>query len=222
MSDGLLAVIWLLVLASGIGGCVLLHRLGLPSTYARDLLHIGTGVWVLGWPLWDDRIAPMLLLGAAVAATALVPLAAHSSPAFDKLKHTFASGDERWTGLVLYTLSYLALTWVGLSGHPFAAAAGLLALSLGDGVGGAIGRRFGRHPFRAPGGKTKSLEGSASVALFAAIAVLVAAWRLDVAIGIAAVVALGALAAIAEAASPRGTDNLIVPAVVWGVAEAVT
>lgn len=222
MNDWTLAAIAIAVLCAGIGSCVLLHRLGVASTYTRDVLHIGTGVWVLGWPLWSGLTAPLSIVIGAAVATALVPIVARTSRTAARVQRTFASGDELWTGLVLYTTAYAALTWIGLSGQPFAAGAGLLALSLGDGIGGAVGRRFGKHHFTVPGGKTKSFEGSAAVAVAAALAVLVAAWRFDVVIGAPKVAGLGVAAAVAEALSPRGTDNVIVPATVWGLAEAVT
>ncbi len=218
MTDGVLALAWLVALAAAIAGCVLLHRWGVASTYTRDLLHVGTGVWVLGWPLWRDWLVPTLLVSGVMTATLLVPRAAHRYAFAGRIEHTFASGDEIWTGLGWYTLSYAVFSWVGLAGLAFPAAAALLALSLGDGIGGAIGRRFGRHRFRVPGAKTKSLEGSLAVALFAALGVALAAWHFDAQLGLAAILALGVVAAIAEALAPRSTDNLIVPAAVWTIA----
>jgi phytol kinase len=222
MIDLLLAIGWLVALAVAVGLLLMLRRAGLASTYARDLLHVGTGVWVLGWPLWSGRLGPLLIVSLAALLTLVVPHAARRSRRVAAVQRTFAEGDERWSGLVLYALAYAALTWVGLGGRPFAAAAGLLALSFGDGIGGAVGRRFGRHRFRVWGGKQKSLEGSVAVAIAATVGIGIAAWRFDVALGIPAALGLGMAAAVAEALSPRGTDNLFVPASVWGIAQAGT
>ncbi len=219
MTDALLAIAWVGALGAALATLMLVHRAGLATTYARDLLHVGTGVWVLGWPWWHNAAAPVLITGAAALATAWLPDLARRRPAAARIRDTFAGGDERWSGLCLYTASYAALTWIGLWRAPFAAAAGLLALSLGDGIGGAVGRRFGAHFFRAPGGKQKSLEGSLAVAVAAAAGVLVASWRFNAPVGASRVALLGAGAAVAEALSPRGTDNVVVPAVVWGLAE---
>jgi phytol kinase len=219
MSDPGWTALWLAVLAGGIGGCVLAHRLGLASTYARDLLHVGTGIWVLGWPLWNGRIAPLALVTSAALATAAVPLIARRSRAADKLKQTFASGDERWSGVVLYTSAYALFSAIGLLGSAFPAGAALLSLSLGDGIGGAVGRRFGRHRYQALGAKAKSWEGSATVAVASVAAVALAGWRFDASLNLPVITGLGLAAALAEALSPRGTDNLIVPAVVWALAE---
>jgi dolichol kinase len=222
MSDPVWSALWIVVLAAGIGGCMLAHRLGLASTYARDLLHIGTGIWVLGWPLWNGRAAPLALVFSIALATAAVPLLASRSRAASRLQHTFAGGDERWGGLVLYTAAYAIFSAIGLAGPAFPAAAALLALSLGDGIGGAVGRRFGRHRFQAPGGKPKSWEGSAAVAVASGLAIGIAAWRFEAPVAVPTVAGLGLGAALAEALSPRGTDNLIVPAAVWALAELVT
>jgi dolichol kinase len=222
MSGGLLACGWIALLALAIAACVLLHRAGLPSTYSRDLLHVGTGVWVLGWPAWEARLAPLAIVSGALAATVAVPMLATHSRTAARVQRAFTGGDERWAGLTLYVVAYAALTGLGLFHSAFPAAAALLALSLGDGLGGAFGRRFGRHHFNAPGGKRKSIEGSLVVAAAAAVGAGLAAWRFDAGVGPATCIAIGAVAAAAEAASPRGTDNLIVPATVWLLAETVS
>ena len=219
MSDLVGAVVWVSVLAGGLGGCLLLHRLGLRATYVRDILHIGTGVWVLGWPLWRGWAAPALIVVLAFLATAALPLLARRSSWALLVKESLTSGDERWSGLSLYVLAYAVLTCVGLVGGAFAAGAALLSLSLGDGIGGAVGRRFGVHRYHVPGGKLKSVEGSLVVALAATAGVLVAAWRFGAHPGAAGALGLGAVAALAEALSPRGSDNVVVPAVVWGAAK---
>ncbi len=219
MNDLFVSVIAVSVGAAGIGGCALLHHFGLASTYVRDLLHVGTGVWVLGWPLFHGRIAPLAIVCLAALATLSVPLLSRSSRRVARFRNTFASGDERWSGLSIYTLSYALFTWAGLTRDPFPAAAALLALSLGDGIGGFIGRRFGTHRFRAFGAKHKTLEGSLAVAFFAMLGVSVAAWRFGQTISFPAAAGLGVGAAIGEAMAPRGSDNVVVPALVFCLAE---
>jgi dolichol kinase len=213
--DRELTILWLTLLSSGVGGCVLLHRWGLATTYVRDLLHIGTGIWVFGWSFWKSPVWPLTIVFAALAVTSVAPLLARSSSIARRVMSSFAAGDERWAGLILYAASFAALTVAGLLGSPFPAAAGLLALCLGDGLGGAAGRRFGRHFYRVPGGKRKSWEGSAIVAIGATIAVLLTARWFHAAPGMQAMAGLGLAAAAAEALAPRGTDNIAVPLVVW-------
>jgi len=218
MSDLGWTATWAAVLVAGVLGCVAVRALGLASTYVRDLLHVGAGVWVVGWPWWHGRAVPVAIVAAVAVATALVPVIARRASLVARFERSVSGGDERWTGLVLYTLAYAALTWIGLGGDPFPAAAGLWALSFGDGLGGAVGRRFGHHHYRAPGGKRKSLEGTLAVFAAATAGVWLAAHRFDAGAGAATILALGAIAAAAEAAAPRGADNAIVPAAVFAAA----
>lgn len=221
MSDLTMAVLWLAVLAGGVGITVLAHRLGLSAAHARDLLHVGAGLWVLGWPWWDGLVAPLAIVAGAAVAVALVPAAARRFESVDRFRRSVAGGDEVFGGLVVYTLAFAVMTALGLTAWPapvYPAAAGLLALSLGDGVGGLVGRRFGRLHYTVPWGKRKSVKGSVAVAVFAALgAALAAAW-FTAGIGPWRAIALGAVAAVTEGLAPRGTDNALVPAAVWGAA----
>jgi dolichol kinase len=219
MSDPALLVLSFAVLAAGLGGCALLHRFGLSTTHVRDVLHVGTGVWVLAWPMFEGSVAPLAVVTLAAAATLSVPWLARISPAARRVHDTFAAGDERWSGVSLYTVAYALFTWAGVRGDPFPAAAALLSLSLGDGIGGFVGRRYGKRYFRAPGGKRKSFEGSLAVALAAALGVWLAGWRFGAEVPLLLALGLGMAAALAEAVAPRGTDNFVVPATVWALAE---
>lgn len=214
MTDLLLAAAWLAWLALGLGVVLALHRRGLPGSTARDLVHVGAGSWVLGWPWWQTSLVPVsIVLGAA----ALVPALPHLSGRLaSALPRALAEGDERWSGVALYTASVALFTILGLSGQPFPAGAALLALALGDGLGGAIGSRWGRRRYRLPWTKARSVEGSLAVALFATLGVLLAAATLGAAPSVGVVLGAGVLAALAEAASPRASDNLVLPLVVWG------
>ncbi len=214
MSDSLQAALWSALLVAGLGGAIVVHRLGVPRTYVRDLLHVGAGVWVFGWPFWHRPIVPVAIAACAALATALVPWAARRVRIAGRLHDAVADGDERWVGLERYTLSVLFLTTAGLF-EPFPAAAGALALALGDGVGGAVGRRFGRRFFVAPGGKRKSLEGSITVAVMATVGVLAAAAWFGVEVSVSQAAAAGVIAAFAEALAPPASDNMFVPVSVW-------
>lgn len=219
MSDLGWLALWLAIGGAGVAAVIALGALGLRATYARDLLHVGAGAWALGWPAWHGAVAPLALAATVTVALALVPTLARAVPLAARLERTVAGGDERWSGLVHYAVAATALTAIAVAGHGFAAAAGLWALALGDGPGGAVGRRLGRHRFRAPGAKPKSLEGTAAVALGAAFGALAAGAWFAHPIAPAVALAIGAVAALAEAVAPRGTDNLTVPAAAWLAAE---
>lgn len=205
------------MLAAGFSVCVGLRALGMPRTYVRDLLHVAAGIWPLGWPLWTSAAVPIAVAGAGFAVTLLVPLAARRMRLAARLRDSVSGEDEAFRGLVLYAASVAALTCAGMLGDAFPAAAGLLALALGDGLGGAVGRRFGGRRFTLPFAKAKTFEGSAAVALFAAAGVCVAGVRFGAHPTWWWIAAAGIVAALAEALSPRATDNLIVPAAVWAL-----
>lgn len=180
-------------------------------------------MWVLGWPWWSGLTAPLVIVGAAALVVSLVPpLAGRLEPAA-RLRRSVADGDEAFAGVVVYTLAFAALTAIGLTARPFPAgafpaAAALWALSLGDGLGGLIGRRYGRHDYATPLGKRKSVEGSTAVAVFSALGAAAAGAWLGADIAAWQAVVLGGTAAVVEGLAPRGTDNALVPVAVWGVA----
>lgn len=222
MTDlGLLAV-WVCVLGAGLVTVVVSRRLGLATTYARDLLHVGAGVWVFGWPWWHRPVVPIAIVMSALVLTAAVPILAKRIAAFARFRDSVSGGDERYLGVCLYVVSFAALTSVGLLLRPFPAAAGLFALSLGDGLGGFAGRRFGRLGYRTPWGKKKTLEGSVVVALASGLGCQLATRLFDATLPITSLVVLGTLSAVAEALAPKTGDNLFVPVVVWCAAEVLS
>jgi dolichol kinase len=221
MGDGFQALAWVGILIFGLSVCVALRKAGLPATHVRDLLHVGAGCWVFGWPWWRSGVAPVGITLVAALALLLVPVLAARVSLFAAFQQSVSGGDERWNGLVLYALSFALMTWLAWRSSPFPAAAALLALALGDGIGGAVGRRFGRHFFAVPGGKRKSFEGAAAVAIAAAAGAWIASFYFGAGSKPAVIIGIGVVAAIAEALAPRSSDNLLVPAVVFLFASAV-
>jgi dolichol kinase len=217
MVDAGLAALWVAILLGGLLVAGGLAKLGLSRSHVRDTLHVGAGVWPLGWPFWHAPLAPLAIVWTAFLAMSALPSVGKHLPWLARVQGGVASQEEAWSGLVLYTFSVAVLTTVGLCRAPFAAAAALLALALGDGVGGAVGLAYGVRRFRFPGGKTKSLEGSLTVALFSTAGVLLAARWFSAPVGFGLALLAGLVAAVAEAASPRATDNLVLPACVFGV-----
>ena len=216
MHDGLLVLVWSMVFAGGLGACLWLAGRGLPRTYVRDLLHVGAGVWPLGWGAWHSPWPPVGVALTGFGLLLAVPLLGRALPAARSLERAVSGDGETWSGLVLYALSAAAFTAIGLLGRsPFPAAAALLALALGDGLGGLVGRRWGRLHYRVPWAKTKSVNGSFVVFLCAAFATDLAGSLFGVPLGGGRVLAAGLAAAAAEALAPRATDNLLVPLAVW-------
>lgn len=217
MSDGALVAAWLGVLAGGLVVCVALARAGVPMTSVRDLLHVGAGIWPLGWSAWSSAAAPCAVAAAGAAAVLLVPQLALRLPVAAKVRDAISSGDERFEGVALYAIASAAFTAAGFALARGPAAAALLALALGDGLGGAIGRRYGRRRFQAPFAKAKSLEGTVAVALFGALGAWLGLWATGGSAPLWTIAIAGGVAAAAEALSPRATDNLTVPAAVFAL-----
>jgi len=215
MTDFMLGTTWLAVLGAALAGALVLRTLGVAATYVRDALHIGAGIWVLGWPLWHGIAIPIAIVVATAIVIALVPTLARHVRIADRVERAVTGGDEQWGGLILYTIAYAIFTAIGLVADPFPAAAGLLALSLGDGIGGAVGRALGDHHYRAPGAKQKSIEGSIVVMLGATAGALIAAQLFGAPLHLGGAVIIGLVAALAEAFSPSGTDNLVLPIAVF-------
>ncbi|RPH66649.1 MAG: hypothetical protein EHM78_23140 [Myxococcaceae bacterium] len=219
MHDGLLVLVWSLVFAGGLGACLWLDGRGLPRTYVRDLLHVGAGVWPLGWGAWQSPWPPVLVAVTGFALLLAVPLVAPRLEAARALERAVSGDGEAWSGLVLYGLSAAAFTAIGLLGRsPFPAAAALLALALGDGLGGLVGRLWGKHRYRVPWAKTKSVEGTLVVVVVAALGTAMAALLFGVPLSVRLLISAGLAAAAAEAVAPRATDNVLVPLAVWLVA----
>src|SRR5260370_8982341 len=163
MADGFQAALWVALLAIALLGCIGLRAMGFATTYIRDLLHVGAGAWVFGWPFGHSGTAQIAIpLAASLGLLVVQPL----STRFRLLagfQRSVSDEDERFGGLTFYALSFAAMTWLAFHFHPFPAAAALLALALGDGIGGGIRRAVGRHLFPAPGRKSESFEGPAVV-----------------------------------------------------------
>jgi dolichol kinase len=221
--------IWLLLLWGGILGggalfCVLTSSRGLKTTYVRDLLHVGTGLWTLGLPYWNHACIPIIVVSLALAGILTVPVLARRVKVVDRFYRSVSDENETWMGIVLFVVSYVAFTALGLliDGALFPAACAMGALSIGDGLGGFIGGKLGKAGYKIPWAKRKTYLGSLAVALGSLTAILIiAAWfNLDMSVPFSPAnlgwFALAALAAsLVEAVSPRSSDNLLVPAVVF-------
>jgi phytol kinase len=130
-------------------------------------------------------------------------------------------------GTVWFPLSFtvLILSLWGVDGGKAATCAGLLALAWGDAAAALIGRRWGRHRYRA-GESWRSLEGSAGMLAFSLLGIVAAGTAVASATGGRPYdplrVAAGAAAAtLFEAAGRRGSDNFLVPVgtalLLWGL-----
>jgi hypothetical protein len=114
-------------------------------TYVRDVLHVGAGLWPLGWSSWGGGVAPCAIAASGALALVAVPAAAKWSRVARGVRDAISGGDERFGGVALYAVSAAIFTAVAMGWKVAApaAAGALLALALGDGGGGSGGIRCG-------------------------------------------------------------------------------
>lgn len=211
--------LWLQVLAVGlwVGGITLLseelsRRKLLQPEQVRKVMHIGTGnVILLAWWL---QIPTNLI----VAASVLFSLVALLSYRFPILPGINSVGRQSF-GTFFYAVSIGVLAawfWPDL---PHFTVLGILVMTWGDGLAALVGQRWGQHRYKLAG-IPKSWEGSSAMALVSGVisalilfGVYGATWQVA---AIALVVAIAA--AVLEAFSKYGVDNLTVPLGSAGIA----
>ena len=208
-----------------------LHRVwNVSQDLTRKLVHVGAGMWVFGvlalFDRWQWGVLPF--------ATFII-----ANYLFHRYRVFKAMDAEQSTlGTVYFALAItvlFSLLWrpQGPVDHAPIAVAGTMALTWGDALAALVGQRYGWHRYRF-GRSTRSWEGSITLFIAAAIAILLTlVWLpgsalspLSVAPGnalaLAAALVAALAAALAEAVSPHGTDNLSVPFVatlaVWLIA----
>lgn len=194
--------IWigLVFLASAI-----LRRFKQDPELVRKVVHIGTGnVLLIAWWL---QIPTWLCVTAGVTFTAIA-LASH----YTNILPMIHDVGRKTYGVFYYALSITILVALFWDRHPQYAVIGVMVMSWGDGMAALIGKRFGKHTFVHMGNK-RSFEGSFAMFATSLIVMLsifgsthgIQPRDLGVAIPVAAI------AAILEAYSPGGTDNISVP-----------
>ena len=183
----------------------ILHRFKQDSELVRKVVHIGTGnVLLIAWWL---HIPTWLCLASGVIFSAIA-LASHYTNILPMLNDV----GRKTYGVFYYALSITVLVGLLWERYPQYAVIGVMVMSWGDGMAALIGKRFGKHTFVHMGNK-RSYEGS--FAMFAT-SLVVTLSILGMTHGIRAndifvAIPVAAIAALLEAYSPGGTDNLSVP-----------
>jgi phytol kinase len=183
----------------------ILRRLKQDPELVRKAVHIGTGnVLLIAWWL---QIPTWLCMTAGVAFS-VIALASH----YTNILPMIHDVGRKTYGVFYYALSITILVALLWEHHPQYAVIGVMVMSWGDGMAALIGRRFGKHTFVHMGNK-RSLEGS--FAMFAtSLMVMIGIFGLTHGIhphDIGVAMPVAAIAALLEAYSPGGTDNLSVP-----------
>ncbi|MDH7508679.1 MAG: hypothetical protein QHH00_04685 [Methanomassiliicoccales archaeon] len=192
----------------------------------RKFVHIAVGNIVFFWWIFDSAWVMAFL-----AAAPFVPLLLLVSPysPIPRLRESIlgkTSEQGHGLGLVMYAISWTVLAYVFFQDR-ITASIGIVAMSYGDGLGGYIGKRYGkRRIFR-----NKSLEGSFAVFLATVISTFLIieyysflsqnGFFSAVIPGLLGVIQIslitGILVSIVELITPGEIDNLVIPLLTSGL-----
>jgi phytol kinase len=181
---------------------------------SRKLVHIGMGIVTLIFPWLFASVWPVWVLSGSFV---VILAAIRCLPPLQRRFGSILGGIERKSWGEFFFPVAVAIVFT-LADHQRAHyVIPILVLTLGDAVAALVGVRFGRTKYQTEEG-SKSIEGS--VALFAVTALSVglpAMLMLDHAPFHAAVLGMcvAVLAALVEAISWRGLDNLFLPVVTF-------
>lgn len=190
-----------------------------PQIFTRKIIHIGAGLWIWGILVLFDHWYYGIIPFATFIVLNYIFYRQQSFKAMDTTGSTL--------GTVYFAISItvlFALLWRtgGAVDRGPVAAAGVMAMTLGDGMASIVGNRWGRHTYTVLK-STRSWEGTLAMALFGFLGIFLTLWLLpgsalspySVPLGTARALLVAligtAVAVIAEGVSPLGTDNLSVP-----------
>jgi phytol kinase len=139
----------------------------------RKFIHIMIGNIVFIWWIFNDKFVMALL-----AAAPFIPILLYSSLKDSHIARKTGPGSIRAAlaeaslnghrfGLVYYAISWTLLAFL-LFDHRLIASIAIVAMAYGDGMGGLIGKRFGKRKLY---GK-KTMEGTSAVLVFTSLAIL--------------------------------------------------
>lgn len=201
------------------------EKLKWPSFFTRKLIHIAAGMWV--WAIvfifdhWYIGIIPF-------ATFIFLNYYFYKQKSFAKMDEDDATPGTIYFAFSITLLFLLFWRTNGNVIHLMIALASVMAMTLGDASAALFGFYFGKLQVRHFAG-FRTLEGTISMLLFSFIAIFLtltlvlgsslnhSGVELSLSIRILASVAAAVMASLAEAFSPKGSDNLTVPLIAAGV-----
>jgi phytol kinase len=211
MTDPLAVVVSFIYVFAVLGVAEGLRKaLTLPVEFTRKVVHIGVGMWAWGTAAlftnkWFAIICP--------AAFIVLNYVSYKRGLFLAIE----SNDKSNLGTVYFPIAFVAIILLTFDFSEVMMVAALMPMTWGDSFAAIVGQRYGAHRY-ALGGETKSLEGSAAMFVLSFISTLAVFMAFEILRGVDVLwaVAFAAVSAIAstlvEALSPKGLDNLFVPA----------
>ncbi len=191
----------------------------LSQNSSRKFLHIMIGNFAFLIPFFSYNTLPLNFPFFVAAPFILVTFLVSPYSPMKTLRKKMSglaevtSGGHHF-GLVFYAISYTFLA-LGFSAQPHIIAAGILPMAYGDAAASVVGEKFGRLRYRIF--STKSVEGSVAMfgVSFLSLAIALVFFSLLYAIplqnSVVAAISVACVATIAEAATPKGFDNITVP-----------
>jgi len=183
----------------------IIRRAGVAGTITRRVAHVASTAPALAAPWLFASAEPVIMLGAGFA------LLLVGSRRLGLLGSIHDIPRQSW-GAILYPVAVAGAFSVAPGAAEYLVA--VLALGVGDALAAAVGDHPGRHSFWS-WGTQRSIEGSIAAALasgLCATIVLVGIAGQEPLSAVAGGLAVGVAAALAEAGTPLGIDNLTMPA----------
>jgi dolichol kinase len=184
---------------------------------SRKFLHAMIGNLPFVIPFFTSNIYPALVAAPFILVTFIASPVSPFKSVSARLKGLADITEEgHHLGLVFYAISYTALALLFAS-RPYIIAAGILPMAYGDSAASLVGERYGRTKYKLT--TTRSLEGSVAmfvtgfVSIVASLAFFSALYSFSLYDWIVPALAVAATTTLIEALSPKGSDNLTVPAV---------
>jgi len=198
-------------------------------SFHRKFIHVMIGNIALFWWVFDTNYVMSLL-----AAVPFIPLLfifskyggkreKDDSKLIGDLKGSVlstASHDGHKLGLVYYAISWALLAFFAFNDLVIASV-GIVCMAYGDGMGGLVGKTFGKRKIHG----NKTLEGTLAVFIFAALAIflminyynllysmgLYGTRSIPLTISALTAVGLSVYVAVVELYTPGEYDNLVIP-----------
>ncbi|MDR2898922.1 MAG: DUF92 domain-containing protein [Clostridiales bacterium] len=184
-----------------------LKRAGiLKSEGSRKFIHISvSGFWVIAMIMFKSPMYAAVVPAVFIAVNTI-------SLKFNLIKAMERPVVQQSIGTVYFAVSLfiLAIVSFGPYSEPYIGALGVFSMGLGDGLAAVVGKRYGRLKYRVYG-EEKSFLGSLTMFFFSFVSCLIVLEIYAPQSALITAFCLGAFACLAEAFSPKGTDNLTVP-----------
>ncbi len=184
----------------------------LPVEFTRKVVHIGVGMWSFGTAaLFTNKWYAILCPAAFIGLNTI----SYKRGLFLAME----SNDKSNLGTVYFPIAFVLIILLAFDVNKPMMVAALMPMTWGDSFAAIIGKRFGKHHYTI-GGTTRSIEGSATMFIMSLVSVLIVFVVLeglrapgDVLAAVAFATVTAITATCAEAISPKGLDNLFVPAI---------